>query len=110
MKTMKLMNRKKDLLNEKVNFKTGIKWIRVDVFGSYLFKESYDYYTPFKMVCILKQKNFPSLLPEEFNIPRHIQNTGSLSKEKVDNLKEQLCFIPERDKWYYEAIIEQQNF
>lgn len=110
MKNMKLINRKKDLLNEKVHFKTGIKWIRVEMFGSYLFKESYDYYTPFKMVCILKQKNSPSILPEDFHIPRQLQNTGSLSKEKIENLKEQICFVPEKDKWYYETIIEQNMF
>ncbi|KAG8329233.1 hypothetical protein J6590_091211, partial [Homalodisca vitripennis] len=70
------------------------------MFGAYLFKESYDYYIPFKMVCILKQKNSPPHLPEDFYILRYLQNTRSLSKEKIDDLKEQsllVCFVPEKD-------------
>ena len=104
-KKMKLFNRKKDLSNEKVRFRDGIKWLRVETYGSYLFKESFDYYTPFKEVSILKYPKNKSSLPEEFNIPRLCRKTGSLSMEKIENLKEQLCFVPEQHKWFYEDVL-----
>lgn len=106
---MKLMNRKKDVLNEKVYFRDGIKWIRVDTYGSYLFKESFDYYTPFKEVNIHKNLKNPSSLPENFDIPRSFRKTGVLSKEKRENLKEQLCFIPDQHKWFYEHVLHEEH-
>lgn len=39
---MKFFSKKKDVLNEKVCFRDGIKWFRTESFGSYLFKETYD--------------------------------------------------------------------
>lgn len=33
---LKLINRMNDILNEKVNFRDSIKWIYVEVYGSYL--------------------------------------------------------------------------
>ncbi|GBL87784.1 hypothetical protein AVEN_81380-1 [Araneus ventricosus] len=97
-KKMKLFNRKKDLLNEKVHFRDGIKWIRVDTFASYLFKENFDRYTLFREVNIHKDLRKKSSLTDDFNILRLFRKTGALSKEKVEKLKEQLCFIPNQHK------------
>ncbi|GBN82157.1 hypothetical protein AVEN_168835-1 [Araneus ventricosus] len=87
-KKMKLFNRKKDLLNEKVHLRDGIKWIRVDTFGSYLFKENFDRYTPIREVNIHKDLKKKSFLTDYFDILRLFRKTGTLSKEKVENLKE----------------------
>lgn len=57
MQNMKPINRKKDFLGEKVQFRDGIKWTRVDEYNSYLFKESYDSYTPFRKINILRHHN-----------------------------------------------------
>ncbi|GBM92237.1 hypothetical protein AVEN_203042-1 [Araneus ventricosus] len=101
-KKMKLFNRKKDLLNEKVHFRHGIKWIRFDTFGSYLFKENFDHYTLFIDVNIHKDLKKKSCLTDDFDILRLFRKTGTMYKENVENLKEQLCFIAEQHKWFYE--------
>lgn len=54
---LKVIKKKKNLLNEKVPFRDGIKWVRVEEFGSYLYKENYDPFTPFKKVSILHNEN-----------------------------------------------------
>ncbi|GBN69086.1 hypothetical protein AVEN_200154-1 [Araneus ventricosus] len=74
-KEMKLFNRKKDPLNEKVN-------IHKD----------------------LKKKSSPT---DEFDILRLFRKTGTLSKEKVENFKEQLCFIPDKHKRFYEHVLHE---
>ncbi|GBN13366.1 hypothetical protein AVEN_127509-1 [Araneus ventricosus] len=48
-------NRKRNVLNEKAVFREGVKWIRVEEFGSYLYKDCYDPYTPFKKVDLRKK-------------------------------------------------------
>ncbi|KAK4879164.1 hypothetical protein RN001_007310 [Aquatica leii] len=90
-------------------FRDGIKWIRVDSYGSYLFKESFDYCTSFKQVNIHKNLKKPSSLSEDFNIPRLFRKTGALSREKIKNLKEQLCFIPKQHKWFYDLVLCEDN-
>nr|CAI5842963.1 unnamed protein product [Callosobruchus analis] len=54
---LRVINRKKDELNKPVRFRDGIKWIRVEECGSYLYKESYDETVPFRKVNILQNKN-----------------------------------------------------
>lgn len=102
---MKIFNRKRDLSNEKVRFRDGIKWLRVERYGSYLFKECYDYYVPFKEVNILRDPKSKSPLPKDVSIPRLCKKTGSLSKEKIENLKQQLCFVPQEHRWFYERVL-----
>ncbi|KAB0800826.1 hypothetical protein PPYR_06565 [Photinus pyralis] len=102
---MKLLNRKKNLLKEKIHFRDGIKWIHVDEFVSYLYKESYDLCVPFLKVNIRKSVASIDTLPRDFYIPRHLEKTGSLSQEKIENLKEQLCFVPDQHKWFFEQIL-----
>ncbi|GBN76082.1 hypothetical protein AVEN_161630-1 [Araneus ventricosus] len=51
---LQLTNRKRNVLNEKVAFRDSVKWIRVEEFGSYLYKVCYDPYTPFKKVDLRK--------------------------------------------------------
>ncbi|XP_074025535.1 uncharacterized protein [Leptinotarsa decemlineata] len=110
-KRMKIFNKKKDLLKEKVCFRDGIKWFRTESFGSYLFKETYDAHTPFKMVILHKQPrdDDPPSLPNDFVIPRIFRKFNSMTKEKIQNLKEQLCFVPDQHKWFYEQVLNEQD-
>lgn len=45
-----LYNNKRNDLNEPVKFRDSIRWIRVEKFGYYLYKESLDESAPFKRV------------------------------------------------------------
>lgn len=103
--SLKLINRKKNTENEKVNFRDDIKWIRVNEFGSYFYKTSYEENAPFKKVNILLKR--PGLLPSlNMKLSKITEKTESLSQEKLDNIKAQLQFIDEKDKWFYEQFLE----
>lgn len=103
---MKLFNRKKDLLGESVRFRDGVKWIHVEEYGFYCFKESYDPNTPFKKVNIKRYVNQEAGIGN-ISISRLSQKTGKLSKEKKENLKDQLPFIPEEYRWFYDVLISE---
>ncbi|GBM41655.1 hypothetical protein AVEN_46928-1 [Araneus ventricosus] len=45
---VQLTNRKRNARNEKVAFRDSLKWTRIEKFGSYMYKDCYDTYTPFK--------------------------------------------------------------
>lgn len=101
---LRLVNRKKDELNEIVKFRDGVKWIRVEQYGSYLYKESYDENMPFKKVNILRNKNRET--PPAIEIERFRDKYGTISEEKRQNLAEQLKFIKPEYRFFYEPIIK----
>lgn len=103
---LRLFNRKKNTLNEKIAFRDGIKWIRVERYGYYLYKDTYDEYTPFKEVCILKGKG--DVKPDNIALPR-IQNYGSISDEKLENLEVQVKYVPPEYRYYYENVIMEEK-
>lgn len=108
-KKLGLINRKKNLGNEKVPFR-NLKWIRVDEFGSFLYKESYCETTPFKKVSLLRANRTSNTNKKlDIKIHRLKQQKGSLSEEKVKNLKEQLKFVREEHRWFYEDIIKEHE-
>lgn len=102
---LNLINRKKNTLNETVHFRDGIKWIRVNEFGCYYYKESYDPYTPFKKVNLIKNARLGPPDITDINIPRIQQKYGHLSDEKIGNLKTQLQFVKPPYQWYYQQIM-----
>lgn len=104
---LKLINRKKNLLNETVPFRDGIKWIKVDEYGSYWYKESYDPNTPFKKVNIIKNARLTP--PKNVEIQRIGRKYGKLAPVKIDNLKTQVPFVKDTYRWYYEGIIKDQE-
>lgn len=48
---LQVVNRKINNLNEKVQFRDAVKWIKVERFGYYLYKDSYEEEAPLKEVC-----------------------------------------------------------
>lgn len=55
--SLKLINREKEILGEKVSFSDNVKWIRVDDFERYPYKTCYDPSTPFKKFVQKRAKN-----------------------------------------------------
>lgn len=101
---LNLMKKKKNTLKENVNFRDDVKWIRVEEYGSFLYKTCLDPYTPFLKVDIQKNKrrepkNVTSLLPILKNKHR------AISTPKIEDIKVQLPYIPEYCKYFYENII-----
>lgn len=101
---LKLTQKRKNDLNEKVAFRDNVKWIRVDEFGSYLYKDNYDPYTPFKRVSILQNKQRRPLA-EQVNFKRINNKTGDLSEKKKENLREQIKYVQEEFRWFYEEVL-----
>lgn len=104
---LNLINRKKTLQNKTVPFRDGIKWIRVDEYGSYWYKESYDPNTPFQKVNIIKNARLTP--PSHIEIQRIGRKYGKLAPLKIDNLKTQVPFVKDTYRWYYEGIIKDQE-
>lgn len=102
MSQLHLFHNKCDENGDLVHFRDGIKWIRVNEFGSYLFKETYDENTPFKKVTISQSKDSFSINDVSLE---PICRTLSPKPLKIDNLKKQLPFIPAHFRWFYDPII-----
>lgn len=101
---LKLVQKKKNLLNEKIAFRDGIKWLRVEEFGSYLYKENYDPCTPFKTVSILQNENRRPH-SEDVQLRRVNEKTGKLSQKKILNLRDQMPYVKEEYRWFYNEIL-----
>lgn len=87
-----LYNNKRNDLNEPVKFRDSIRWIRVEKFGHYLYKESLDESAPFKRVNIAQT----GIEPVDFELERKQREKLPLDKLKIDNLKDQMQFIPQQ--------------
>ncbi|KAF6205628.1 hypothetical protein GE061_019801 [Apolygus lucorum] len=100
---LRLINRKKDLLGLKVPFR-DLRWIRVEEYGSYLFKQSFLEFEPFRKVNILR--NGATTSCEISSVQRLEEHAGILSGEKINDLQQQLLFVPEEFKWFYDKVIK----
>ncbi|KAF6210534.1 hypothetical protein GE061_013640 [Apolygus lucorum] len=100
---LRLINKKKDLLGLKVPFR-DLRWIRVEEYGSYLFKQSFLEFEPFRKVNILR--NGATTSCEISSVQRLEEHAGILSEEKINDLQQQLLFVPEEFKWFYDKVIK----
>lgn len=100
---LQLFKNKKNELGDLVNFRKGIKWLRVEQYGSYLYKESYDQNMPFKRVIISKCNS--SFALNDITLNPAPDRKIALPAEKVDNLKKQMLYIPIQHHWFYNNII-----
>lgn len=108
-KNLKLYNRKKDVSKNKVNFRDNIKWLRVEEYGSYLFKTTFDENTPFQKVNIKQRISGTPTVETPITIPRLARKTGSIKQPKIEDLREQMMFIPDQYKWWYEQILHEYS-
>ncbi|CAG9817182.1 unnamed protein product [Phaedon cochleariae] len=86
---MHLYNRKKNVLNDPVCFRDGVKWIRVEEYGSYLYKHTLDECTPFLKVDIMRSK-CKEIERKDFTLRSVTLKQNKISEEKISNLQEQL--------------------
>ncbi|GBN49934.1 hypothetical protein AVEN_261383-1 [Araneus ventricosus] len=108
---LQLTNRKRNFLNEKVAFRDSVKWIRVEEFGSYLYKYCYDPYTPFKKVDLRKhirgvKQRFKI---GDFELKRTTDAGAKLTAEKIENIEQQLLFIKKEYDFFYESVIQKEK-
>lgn len=96
-----LYNNKRNDLNEPVKFRDSIRWIRVEKFGYYLYKDSLDESAAFKRVNIAQT----GVEPVDFELEKKESEEIPLDKLKVENLKDQLKFIPPQYHWFYDQVL-----
>nr|CAH7728830.1 unnamed protein product [Callosobruchus chinensis] len=101
-----IFNKKTNELKEKVNFRDNVKWVRVDEFGSYLYKESLDEMLPFHKVDLLKKGSRIGTKNDNIKVERIVGKKGGLTTEKLSNLREQMMYIKEPYEWFYKQILE----
>lgn len=97
---LSLYNNKRNDMNELVQFRDGIRWIRVNSFGHYLYKECLNENIPFKRINIAQT----GAAPIDFELEKKIFEQLPIKKKKVDNLKEQMKFIDPQYHWFYDQI------
>lgn len=99
---LRLYNNKRNDLNEHVQFRDNIRWIRVEKFGYYLYKDCLDENAPFKRVNIAQSGNEPI----DFELEKKPSEPMPIDKMKIDNLKEQLKFIEPQYQSFYKQIFD----
>lgn len=100
-----LFRKQKNTLKDKINLRDDVKWIRVDEFGYYYYKTCLNDYTPFRQVD-LNKKGTQNLDRSEIKPTRLTQKTGGLTLDKLQNLKDQIKFVEEEYRWFYEDILK----
>lgn len=90
-------------LNDKVNLRDSVKWIRVDNFGFYYYKINLDPFARF-LQFDLHKKGTKDILSAEIFLSK-LSRCGDLTIEKMNNLQEKLNFIDEDYRWFYEEIL-----
>ena len=98
---LKLQNNTKATTGEKVAFRDKVKWIRVESFGHYLYKESHNESEPWKTVNLLSSSD--GLMPE-INITCRPQQKIPLRAAKVKDIQKQLAFIPDVYRGFYTGL------
>lgn len=106
---LRLVNRKTNMLKEKLNFRDNVKWIKVDEFGSFWYKNNLDEFSPFHKVELFKTGVKTLTRADEIKLHRFSEKRGGLTSEKQNNLRAQLQYIKDEYKWYYEKILEENE-
>lgn len=95
-----LYNNKRNDLNEPVRFRDTVRWIRVEKFGYYLYKDCLDENAPFKRVNIAQTGSDRI----NFEIEKKACEQIPIDKLKIDNLKELMKFVDPQHNWFYTQI------
>lgn len=99
----------KNVNGDKIELRDKVKWIKMTKFGYYEYKHSFDENESWKKVCLLKtvatntddDSSNTSDIPDIPLIPgRH-----AIKKAKLDDIKEQLKYIPTVFQGYYKSVI-----
>lgn len=97
-----LKNNPKTVDGQKVQFRDKVKWVRIDRFGFYKYRESYDETEPWKTVKLLK----PHIdgMPD-ITLTFRPTRKCMLKEAKIKDLQKQLAFIPTIYHCFYDSII-----
>lgn len=101
---LQVVNRKKNLAKQQVRFRDGIRWIRVEKYGSYLYKESLDPFTPFQQVDIRKKMTQRDKTVD-ISWKKIVGAHGCVSEEKKKDVRSLLPFVEPALRVFYNDII-----
>ena len=102
---LKLTHRKKTTDGSPVRFRDTVRWVRVEQFGSYMFRESFDEQEPWKTVNLLSDPASAATgTPSISDVCKLV--SGHVKKAKIEDLKKQLTYIPVSFRAFYQDIID----
>lgn len=104
-KKLNLINRKKSDSGEKILFR-NVRWIRVDEFGKTKYRYSLDETEEWKEVTIRKNKTTRTDNQQHVESPYviPIDKSRAIGAKKFNNIQEQLKFIPENFRGFYNNL------
>lgn len=105
-KSLGLFNSQKNSFGEKIAFRDKVKWIRVDTFGSYKYRESHDDNETWKLVNLQKAASLaesPPIMPEVTLIAIPEQQYP-IKHNKLTDIRKQLHLIPDIYRGFYNAL------
>ena len=101
---LQFVNRKMNTAGEKVSFRDTIKWLKIDEFGSYKYRHSFNNNEEWKVVNIRRLQtstNVPIIADLEYKP----QTAKTIKQNKINDIEKQLPYIPTVHQEFYKIII-----
>ncbi|CAH2012972.1 unnamed protein product [Acanthoscelides obtectus] len=96
------VDRKKTTTNEKFSFR-DVRWIQIEEFGITKYRYSFDETENWTIVDIRKQRNLDRRGQNE-PLLVNVDRIRPIGANKFDNIQEQIPFIPENFRGFYENL------
>lgn len=84
---------------QRIPFKSGIKWIRIDEFGKYRYRESFAEDEEWKEVNIMKGESNHDVV-----IPSRSTDSVPIKVNKYNDIMKQMAYIPQTYRPFYQAL------
>ena len=101
---LQFLNRKINTAGEKVSFRDNIKWLKIDEFGSYKYRHSFDNNEEWKVVNIRRLQTSTNI-PIIADLEHKPQTAKKIKQNKINDIEKQLPYIPTVHQEFYKKII-----
>ena len=97
---LQFLNRKINTAGEKVSFRDNIKWLKIDEFGSYKYRHSFDNNEEWKVVNIRRLQTSTNI-PIIADLEHKPQTAKTIKQNKINDIEKQLPYIPTVHQEFY---------
>jgi len=103
-----LHNSHKNTDGQRVQFRDKVRWIRVESYGSYLYREQHDENEPWKSVCLTDVDTDGAdegeINPPVFDFHAKPRQQCQIKPQKLKDIQKQMRYIPESYKGFYQSL------
>jgi len=89
---------------QKIAFRDNVRWLRVENFGEYQYKDSLDESAPWKTVKLIVCGSAPDTEESAVMSLHKQQSCLPINKNKWNDIQKQLPYIPESHRGYYRNL------